>query len=477
MMRALKSTRVRDRRGAALLTVLIAMMIITLILFEFQYNSMVERKLAYNDLNQTQAYYLAKSGARLGILRIALYGRLRKSPQLKALAGAAGNITPFLDQIWQLPLPPFPPQGGNLSKLNKADKDAAEKSLSQTKIKDGTYSHSIRSEGSKINLNFLVLPEAELKSGKPVNLRQPPTQLYEYTAQMLLNVLDGFIRESDRPYDEYPDLHPEELVLDIMDWVNPGDSRFGGGAKDAFYETQKPPYKAKRNRFYTLEELRLVRGIDEKIYSKLKPFVTVYSYDGKININGASSQVLRSLYRDFTDDDLKKIMEEKARLGGSWPSEKVFHDYITTTLGRSGFGTLYKDPNNYPFTIGSQSFLIESIGMIEKSKSSVQRVIRVAVALTNSQSQGGQALPNVTDPTKCAANPDYFWDLRDSKCRTKPSSAAECQYIGATWMQDPTGRYGCKINNQPILFPNNAGTTPAAKQDPNAVKILYWSEV
>ena len=45
------------------------MMIITIMLFEFQYSAMVERKLAYNELNQLQALYLAKAGARIGLLR------------------------------------------------------------------------------------------------------------------------------------------------------------------------------------------------------------------------------------------------------------------------------------------------------------------------------------------------------------------------------------------------------------------------
>ena len=62
-------------------------MIITILLFEFQYAAMVECKLAYNDLNQTQAYYLAKSGARMGLLRIALYARLKTNPQLSCYPG------------------------------------------------------------------------------------------------------------------------------------------------------------------------------------------------------------------------------------------------------------------------------------------------------------------------------------------------------------------------------------------------------
>src|SRR5688572_27727990 len=100
------------------------MMIMSIMIFEFQYSAMIERKLAYNEINQQQAYYLAKSGVRIGLLRIALYGRARRSPAIKNVAGGI-DITPYLEMIWNLPLPPFPPDAGALGKLDKKDKDAA----------------------------------------------------------------------------------------------------------------------------------------------------------------------------------------------------------------------------------------------------------------------------------------------------------------------------------------------------------------
>ena len=85
------------QQGAALLTVLVALMLISLMTLELQYTSLVERKLAYNDLNQLQAHYLAKSGVHLGILRLALYGRVTKNATLKK------NFSQYVNQIWSLP--------------------------------------------------------------------------------------------------------------------------------------------------------------------------------------------------------------------------------------------------------------------------------------------------------------------------------------------------------------------------------------
>ena len=408
-MRTLLQKKIRESRkqsGIALLTVLVALMIISIMLMEFQYSAMVERKLAYNDLNQLQAYYLAKSGIHMGLLRVALYGRARRSPQLSNLAPGV-DIKPYLEPIWNLTLPAFPPETGSVTKLEKADKDAAEKTLSETKVTEGSVSHVITSEASKINLNMLVVPGTLL--GQKINFSDTSlTGPFVPVARMLINLLNGFLLQSDNPAEEYNNMKPEEIVYNIMDWINTGNDSFRGGNKDGFYEQQNPPYKAKRNRFYTVDELKMVRDIDDHLFNKLKPYVTVYSDDGKININTAGKDIYKALYQDFTDDDLKRILDQRAQQqDGAWPNVKAFTDFATGL--RPGFGTAYPDPTSI-FTVGSQSFLIESLAIINRSGSSIQKVIRVAVALT--AAKGGSVDPNFTTQNSCASAPDHFWDVR-----------------------------------------------------------------
>ena len=446
------------------------MMIISILILEFQFAVSVERKLAYNELNQIQAYYLAKSGARLGLLRLALYGKIKRSPQLKSISKSL-PLDSYLDLIWNLPLPAFPPDATKIVELDTKERNEAAKVLEQTRIKDGKYSYVITSESSKFNLNHLVVTA----SPRPdrINLRDSnPQGLYHYVAVSILNFLEKLLKDSPDPYKEYGNMRPEEVVLDIMDWVNSGGERFGGGDKDAYYEKQSPPYRAKRGRFFTVDELRLVRGIDEKLFGKLKPVVTVYSYDGRININNANDDVIRSLYPDFTDDDIKRLREERDRLGGSWPTEKDFVNFIVGTLGRNGFKSLYDKEENYPFTVSSQSFLIESLGMIQKSKTQIQKVIRVAAALTSAR--GGEVDASLTSKEPCEKNPAKFWDTRtapQSVCRERPSTSKECENIAGQW----TVSRCCKLNNIPQeICP--AKDSDKAKADANSLKVLYWSE-
>ncbi len=492
-LRAHLCRKLQHKRGAALITVLVALMIISIVLLEFQYQSFVERKLAYNDLNQLQAYYLAKSGVHVGLLRIALYARARKDPNIKS---AVGNSSQLLDMIWNLPLPAFPPDASSLDKLLKEDKDIAQKELKETSITDGKFTEVITSESSKINLNYLVVPpdQRDQRITFPV-FPNPATTLFQSVGVTLINLMQNFLSQSDDPYNEYPGLNPEEVVDNIMDWVTPGQQSFAGGNKDGWYQQQNPPYLAKRNRFYSVDELRMVKGIDDHLFSKLKPYVTVYSYDGKINLNSATTEMIRALYRDFTDDDLKKISDEKTRIGGAWATEAQFVQFVTSNLGRTGFQTLYPNAQQYPFTVTSQSFMIESMGIITRSKSQIQKVIRVGVAL--SRGSGGQVLP-ATNPNDCTTQ-SGFWDTRvpPGQCKTPPTGQSDCERMAGAW--NPT-TLCCQFNGIAPVCPGQIGagaappggtgtstTTPGTgtgtgtgtapvTPDPNAVKILFWSE-
>jgi hypothetical protein len=362
-----------------------------------------------------------------------------------------------------------------LNKLNKSDRDAAEKVLSETKISEGQYTVIIKSESAKLNLNSLIVPQNMLNQ-RP-NFSTRCSAPYLCSGQLLHNILADLIKKSDDPYEEFPDLRPEELVTDIMDWVSPGDSRLLGGTKDAYYQSQNPPYRAKKNRLFTVEEVRLVKGMNERIFEKIRPLITVYSYDSKININSASEAMIRALYPDFTDDDLKRLKAHQDQIG-AWPSEKAFVDYITQTLGRSAFSSLYPDPANYPFTTASESFLIESLGIIPKSASSVQRTIKLAVAFTSAK--GGTILPNIKTQAECEkSSATQFWNAFTNQCLTNPRNEQECRYnAGGGWMDDGTGRIGCRVqqaNSSKMVYPPPA-TSGAKTAGANTMKILYWSE-
>jgi len=86
----------------------------------------------------------------------------------------------------------------------------------------------------------------------------------------------------------------DELARAIISWREYGDTDIVGFYSDAFYENLEYPYPPKKEPFETLDELRLVQGVDTDLYERLIDFVTVYG-TGKVNINTASGPVLIAL--------------------------------------------------------------------------------------------------------------------------------------------------------------------------------------
>jgi general secretion pathway protein K len=88
----------------------------------------------------------------------------------------------------------------------------------------------------------------------------------------------------------------DESIADaVADWLDADDSPRSGGAESASYQGGGFPYKAKNDLFDTVEELRLVRGVTPEVFARLRPFVTVHSADGKVNLNTAPRELLMAL--------------------------------------------------------------------------------------------------------------------------------------------------------------------------------------
>ncbi|MFK8010845.1 MAG: type II secretion system minor pseudopilin GspK [Marinicellaceae bacterium] len=85
----------------------------------------------------------------------------------------------------------------------------------------------------------------------------------------------------------------------IIDWIDPNQIPLTQGAEDSFYLSRSPSYRTAGQHFVHISELKLIDGINEQIYQRLKSYVTVLpiinSKPTKINVNTASSLLLKSL--------------------------------------------------------------------------------------------------------------------------------------------------------------------------------------
>lgn len=89
----------------------------------------------------------------------------------------------------------------------------------------------------------------------------------------------------------------KKLARAIIDWREYGESEIVGFFSDDYYDNLEYPYPAKNSDFEIIDELLLVKNMNEDIFKKLLPYLTVYG-DGRVNINTVSKIVLKALGLD-----------------------------------------------------------------------------------------------------------------------------------------------------------------------------------
>ncbi|HWU42462.1 MAG TPA: hypothetical protein VN132_03455, partial [Bdellovibrio sp.] len=185
-----------NNRGIALMVAIACVMLIMYFAMEVSYDSNVEYLVNSQGLNRVKAYYAAKSGMQLSLLRIKIY----QQAQAK-LGSMLGANNPMLDQIWQFPFAwpiPIPPE------MNAVDKDAFKK-LTKESSMDASYFVTIEDEGSKIDIN---------------DLNSASKTLQDITKTQLLNIFAQKKKEDEDFNRRNSNVRFDELVNSIADWMS-----------------------------------------------------------------------------------------------------------------------------------------------------------------------------------------------------------------------------------------------------------------
>lgn len=210
-----------------MITLLVLTLLITLIL-EFNSSMRIEARAAANFRDDVKAYELAKAGV--------IYAEaVLEEDARDAETGKYDSLT----DLWAQKIPAMP-------------------------AGDGFVSVEITDENGKIALNKMTAKCDDISAPTPPCL------------------LTRFLE----PYDQ------EDLANAILDWIDPNDDETSpGGAESSYYEGLDDPYAAKNAPLDSIEEIRLIKGMEDGIFKQLRDFFTVYG-EGLININTASPKVL-----------------------------------------------------------------------------------------------------------------------------------------------------------------------------------------
>lgn len=84
----------------------------------------------------------------------------------------------------------------------------------------------------------------------------------------------------------------------VLDWREQGPLKRLHGAKAPEYSAAGLPHRPRNGPFQSMDELRLVLGVTEKIFARAEPMLTIYSGRPTIDPQHAPRSVLRALLGD-----------------------------------------------------------------------------------------------------------------------------------------------------------------------------------
>jgi len=316
-----RAVGMRSRRGVALLLVLTTIAILTSVAVDFGYQSRVNLRLTENARDELRAYYLARSavnlsrlllhfqkqvdqmGAQIGPMLSNILGGQR--PGTPAAPGVPATAPPTNNlgiRLWEiLPIDSNVMTallgGGDLSSLKNAEVAAGQppQETRRPQIEgprlhtfgsfEGAFGAKIVDENSRINVRGLDGLGAT-----------PMATLTQLRAMMNDPRYDFIFDEEDANHDR---VRRDDVILAMRDWIdldetgtaidpsNPTNPFVNGFSdENSAYDRYVPRYKAKNAPFDSLEELCMVRGVNDRFMAAFGDRLTVWlDVNAKLNIN------------------------------------------------------------------------------------------------------------------------------------------------------------------------------------------------
>ncbi len=354
----------KNKKGVALILAVTSLLFMVYIAKEVSRDSLVEYAVNSQELNRLKAYYAARNGMGVALLRIKIF---QQATKLTLPLGFANEI----DQLWKFPfawpLPATP-------EMTSVDSDSLKK-LTKESLMDASYTHTIEDEGSKIDVNDLISPSKTLR---------------ESTKKQLLALYTHKVESDEDFRKEYQNFQFIDIINRMIDWMSDKNSSAGGGDKKQYFSDLGQSYPPNRG-FRTLEEIRLVPGMTDEFFKILEGQITIYGMKA-INPNTAPENVLKSLDKGMTDEAVKEAMARRndPELGGPFKgtkSDECLKDFKTFVEGRGA--RLSPEFDLTPMICDKViNFRIKSSGVFGSGKQAVMKnLTTVVIDLTTAANQ------------------------------------------------------------------------------------------
>jgi len=300
-----------NQKGMVLVVVLTLVTLLTSMLAEFAFSTLVDMRLAETYRDTTRAWYLAKGGVRAG----------------RMLLTEDKNSYDASSEMWAQGITQYPV--GDI----------------------GSVDIQIEDLGGKLNLNALVL-----KNDNP-NV----AQIYRFER------LFDEILPAEAPASE-------ELIDLLIDWIDRDNNPRSDGAEDDDYLSMDPPHHCKNGRISSLDELIQIPGFTSELIALLAKHVTAHGNidpsvsnadSEKINVNTATAEVLMALDELIDNAAAEAIISSR--------SDAVFktEQDLQNLNNLPGLENLLRTP----FTVYSDTYRIRCQGWVNEGTRSMTAVV------------------------------------------------------------------------------------------------------
>lgn len=187
-------------------------------------------------------------------------------------------------------------------------------------------------------------------------------------------------------FDEEQSMGPAENFVDtVWDWVDEDDDERTGGAESSHYQSLEKPYMSANGLMTNITELRLLKGMTDDIYKKLRPFVSVLPSNVPVNVNTAPIEVLEAIgFSNELATEIRSTSDESPfeSMNDFWELEgvKLFFD-PNTEIGKKKVAYVETLTNTTEYfllrgQVNINNTLIFINSILERKKGKVRVIMR-----------------------------------------------------------------------------------------------------
>ncbi len=330
-----------NQKGVALIMAMAAMTVLLFLAMEVSYDTHVEFLISHQQIERQKAYYAAKAGLELSLLRVFIYQKV-----IAQFGEQLGENKSLLDPIWQLPFswPPLLPD-----EMSGIDRENIQAAVAASQMQ-AQYLATIEIESGKIDLSGLT------------RFAEEGEALQEITRQQLRNIFQSELANNEEFNRNYASFDFERLINHLTDWVNVGDESLNGGNKKNFYQDIRSDFIPPGRPFKTMSELNMVADMDDELFALLRRHTTIFGSRG-ININYANLDTLMALHPLIDEEAAQAIINRRnePNLGGPFVNFADFDAFLQSLGIRLDWDSgptlplLFSAPLNFRITSTGQS--------------------------------------------------------------------------------------------------------------------------